>query len=367
MRRAKRAKAVGSILLGAVVGALIGMAAVTLLESPVVWGAGVSFPAFLALVAGALWINVLVHELGHVIGGVRAGFEFRALAVWPLMFERGRGVRWQRVPALGFAWLSPPPAQDLPLRMRRMVAGGPLAGFGFGLVCALLGLLLEPGAVKGFLALSSLLAVALNGLSAWPSSAGGLMTDGARLLRLGRGSRTARAEAALLALTGLAMSGQRPREWPEKLLDDALAPQGAKSFDVASASLAFYAAFDAGDDLAAELHLSRAEELLPAVSEVLRTPVYLDRAFLEARRGNVVAARQALGYAKKSAFVSEATWARVEAAIFLAEGHARHALVRAEAGLRQAASGAAMRGVEEPWLRTLRDEALRASRGPAMT
>ncbi|PYE56518.1 hypothetical protein DES52_101322 [Deinococcus yavapaiensis KR-236] len=349
------------------VGAVVGAAAVTLSESPAVWGAGVTFPVFLALLAGALWLNVLMHELGHVLSGVRAGFEFRALAVWPLMFERGRGLRRLRSPSLGFAWLAPPLTSDLARRMRRMVAGGPLAGFGFGLGCALLGMLLVPGPLKGFLALSALLSVALNGLSAWPSSVGGLMTDGARLLRLGRGSRTARAEAALLALTSFAMAGRRPRDWPEALLDDALAPQGMKAFDLASASLAFYAAFDVGDELAAELHLARAEELLPIVTEALRTPVYLDRAFLEARRGNAVAARQAMGRAKKSAFVSEATWARVEAAIFLAEGQPRHALARAESGLRQASAGTVIRGVEEPWLRALRDEALRASRGPART
>ena len=55
-----------------------------------------SVPVRVLLVVPALLVVILVHELGHVIGGRLAGYAFVMLAVGPVKWVREQGrVRWR--------------------------------------------------------------------------------------------------------------------------------------------------------------------------------------------------------------------------------------------------------------------------------
>jgi ABC-type uncharacterized transport system permease subunit len=47
------------------------------------------------------WSIVVVHELGHLAGGLVVGFGFDSLAIGPLRFDRPFRVSWQRGPSRG--------------------------------------------------------------------------------------------------------------------------------------------------------------------------------------------------------------------------------------------------------------------------
>lgn len=299
-----------------------------------------------------LFLQILVHEAGHVLAGLGSGLRLVTMAVGPLRYESGRGLRWRRSPLLGFAYLMPPAGMALPqitASFRRMVMGGPAAGFAFGVLCAGLALASPDHEFRTFWWVTALLGAVINLLSVVPMVGGGLLNDGARYRRLRPGAPQAGAEAALIALIAAARV-QRPRDWPAELMAAALQPHDAPTFDASARSLAAAQAIDTGDlERAAELQ-RQASELIGGLAPALRASFTAEEVYLSALRGQASEARAHFDRLPRNALMSQVMRLRVEAAVLLAEGRrdeAQAALNRARLDL---TSPLASRGIEAAWL-----------------
>ncbi|MBO6575545.1 MAG: hypothetical protein JJ896_11130 [Rhodothermales bacterium] len=200
-------------------------------------GDGLSLAQAGALMVGGLvvlWLIVLVHELGHVSGGLAAGFRFVLLAAGPIVFARRSGLSLNRSLATfaGLAVSVPhrPETEGLAGRMALVVAGGPAASLIVGLTAVLVALSMTvsggtQSVVRALIALFGLGSTLTGAATLIPVTAGGIPNDGARLWRLLRPSHPGRArEAALLAVGTQELSGVRPENWSADLLAQSLHP-----------------------------------------------------------------------------------------------------------------------------------------------
>jgi hypothetical protein len=93
-------------------------------------------PYELVLVAIAIPLTTLLHELGHLIVGLRAGMSFQAFYVKPLLIENAGGMRvrlvW-RSQVGGFVRLAPPELLLKKWVRAAYIAGGPIANFAAGI------------------------------------------------------------------------------------------------------------------------------------------------------------------------------------------------------------------------------------------
>ncbi|MPY66830.1 hypothetical protein F8S09_09025 [Deinococcus sp. SDU3-2] len=293
-------------------------------------------------------LQVLVHELGHAWFGRRVGLHLRVLGIGPVSWwPQQRRWRRSRVPALGFAYMMPPPGlalDDLARRYRHMIAGGPLVGLLFSVACAALALAAQGNASTVLWTVAGV-GLLLNLVSALPLTGPGLLPDGARWRRLRPGSATARPEAALLALAAAAIR-QRPRDWPPELLAALHAPL----FDATARQYRAQVAADHGDLEGAARHLEDALALTEGQPPLLRAGFLAEQAYVSARRGDAAAARAALSAVPATPLLPDSSRARAEAVILLAEG--RHAEVPEVLARGRAALDDPLcpHGVEEAWL-----------------
>ncbi|OGX91364.1 hypothetical protein BEN49_05065 [Hymenobacter coccineus] len=163
------------------------------------WSRG-QVAGLLALLPVAWLLAVLLHELGHVLAGQTQRFQFRWLAVGPLLWKREAGrlrLVWNKSLNLagGMALCLPPNADDLRRRFMVFAAGGPLGSAAWAAV-ALGTYALLPVATSavgqvlaGALAASGGISALLALLTLIPAHVGGFYSDGGRLLHLGRAMR----------------------------------------------------------------------------------------------------------------------------------------------------------------------------------
>lgn len=360
------------LLLHFVVGALVGIV-VGYLLSVTGWASEVmeriggvelgpeQFALFLAGTPVLLFILVMAHELGHLLGGHLAGFRAYLLLVGPLRVERVReqwtvGLNPRVATWGGLAASAPDDARDLRGRMALYAVAGPAANLlTGGLVLAVL-LAVEgplPPVLHAWLVAFLLGSLLLGVLTLIPGQAAGMYTDGGRLLRLMRTGPELEGELALIALTGLSLAGRRPREWPEALVDQALTLPPHSVMGVFARQVAYLRALDLGDVERAERHLDEALVHREAAGNGAGTTIRLHGAFFYAvYRDDPLRARELLDEAHSSPLESRHLRPMAEAAVRMAEGD--------EAGFRtkldeaRILAGAAMdrgsAGVEEEWL-----------------
>lgn len=320
-------------------GGVVGVAGASLLDGSALtalfrelrgqYGRGGAVALMLGMLALTFWLAVALHELGHVAGGVLARFHFLLYTAGPLRIERDGfeaplrlGLNREINVLGGMAVLVPTEYHALRQRLAVLIAGGPLANLlvaglawlGFGLAGpALLKLALGTLAVlSGFLFL----------VASVPSRAGGLVSDGARLLRLLRHDAESRREAAMFPLLGMMMAGAPPRSWPAELVGAALQPTNGSFEECQAALLAFYHALDAGDVAAAGRHVDCALALIGTCPPGVRPAFYVEAAFYEALyRRDAERAKEHLARVPAKTFVVKPYERhRAEAALALAEG-----------------------------------------------
>ncbi|RYG47079.1 M50 family peptidase [bacterium] len=286
----------------------------------------------------AFYIAILVHEIGHVVAGRRAGMEFKSVLVGNLAVRKeadGRLVPFWlgRIWAGGFTHMVLPDTLDARSRYRRFILGGPVASLlwcAFTIALSFAGAMLlkeprSPGANIAVTSSAMLAAVSIlilpGTLSAKPVR--GIPTDVCLLNRLreeGAGSNR------LIAMTQLDRSirlGQRERDWPPELIADALEVRDGGPEEMQACTLAYYHYTDIGDLQTAEEVLERAFALRPKKDRDAglagQSVIYL-KAFTLARAGNPLAAQDVLKEVKKPLEFLDGNRAFTLAAIALAEG-----------------------------------------------
>lgn len=278
---------------------------------------------------------ILLHELGHLLGGRIVGFRFMLLIVGPLRVERlGERIVWRLNRNLGLAGglagSVPTDQHDLRRRMAVFTAGGPLASLLSGVLA--LAISLQSGTwVSALIGIGAAMSLVIAVVTMVPLVNGGFNTDGARLLMLWRDPARAERWIAIGSLSHMRMQ-QRPRDLPPHLIETATALRDGKLDDIAAHLIAYEVALDRGDFTAAQSLLDHAAISIEALPAALRPSVRLEQAYMAARNGDVMAARtyEAAG---KGGMVEPFARLRVEAAILRAEGRAAEAAEVAQRGL----------------------------------
>lgn len=297
---------------------------------------GADWAAAALLVLPILFLVILAHELGHLLGGRLVGFRFLLLIVGPLLIQHmGGSLRVQLNRNLGLAGglaaSAPDDDHNLPRRMLVMVAGGPLTSLILGAL-ALLSLPLLSGLPALLMLLVGAISAAIGVATLIPLQSGGFASDGARILMLLRGGPQVERWCVHALLARLALTN-RPRDLRQDLLARATA-YGEGGFDAVSAALLGYSwAIDSGLPAEAAAHLDHALRHIADFPPALQPAIRLEAAYFNAwHRGDAAAARMWLDQSAGGMLIERHTRSRVRAAVLLAEGQIAEARAEAQKG-----------------------------------
>ncbi len=290
----------------------------------------------------SLLLVLLVHELGHLTGGLLVGFRAFLLIVGPIRLERasrGWRVALNTNMALfgGLAGSAPTDGRHLARRTAVMVAGGPMVSLlvGIGAAVALVALDLLPldrdTPFSSVLSVFGLLCVggtsaAIGVVTLMPLTTSGFLSDGARLLRLICGGPVATSDAAIQAIVGASLSGVRPRDWDPQLLQAACALVDGSVFEFTAWQLAQMHAADAGKT---EESLYQLRQLLPHIDRMpasLTAAIHLDAARQFAIAGAVAEARAQFALATGPTIAAPYLRPFAEAALLASDGRRADAM-----------------------------------------
>lgn len=212
--------------------------------------------AFLSFFVVA-WLSILIHESGHLFGGILSGMKPTLLVAGPLKVAF-KGLRpifsFNQVLSTwgGLAVAVPADGKTTRAGLTLMVAGGPsfslLAGSG-GFACAF-GLAGAPGLI---VSLFSLISLAIGFGTLLPIHSGGFLSDGAQLLQIWKGSRDVAAKILIGIVLGEDLSGVRPRDWSTAPVLAELENVSDPMIRVAAHSILAASASDSGNNDAAVL------------------------------------------------------------------------------------------------------------------
>lgn len=243
-------------------------------------GAGLFFLGCSAVLAG--FAGVVVHEAGHVLGGLWAGFRFQAMAIGPIKLDRRFRVSRHRGPLAGSGgWVGMLPGKRDHLRLRTLalVAAGPASSLLWG--CAVLLLPFSKGLASQTFILGSLLGGVIELL---PIRCGAVAFDGWRIWGLLRNREWSERWLALMTLNADIYDGTMPEALPAQALANAVAMRDDSIDTVTAHAIAYFAAFHLRKDAEAgqllETCLRYSRHAVPAMREALMS----DAAVFQARR-----------------------------------------------------------------------------------
>ena len=230
----------------------------------------------------AFFLAVLVHEGGHVLVGLCAGFRFNSMRITRLQVDRPFRVslyRGRGTGAAGWASMFPVKSDNLALRAIAMTLAGPAASLAAGSAVLLLPI------TKGFFS---------GGFIFWSISGGATnllpfryrsrLSDGKRLLILLRNPALAERSLALAKLNDDVHNGVPPDSLSPDFLAKALAVRDESLDTVAAHSIGYAVAWWQHDDAAAAQSLETCLAHSGSVPTEVRHIVMSDAAVFQARR-----------------------------------------------------------------------------------
>ncbi len=286
---------------------------------------------------------VVLHEVGHIVGGWLVGFRFNTLLIGPMRLSMRQGrlrVMWHRKLGFGggFTAVIPPDNRDLGRRMGIVIACGPLFSLAMGLGGSLMWWLVPQDlpswrATVGIAAVWGFITFVI---SAKPASPAGFLTDGAILLLLARGGPNANRYIHILALYSEAASGEkRPRDWNTGWIGEATSLPDDSFHHTVGCMTAYYHALDCGNVRTAGNWLDMALARVEKFPAPFRSSIYLEAA------GFTALTRKDSSYARtlftKGLGGVVDTYVRLtaEAAVLFSEDRFDESLEKANAGLKE--------------------------------
>ncbi|MBL0937925.1 MAG: M50 family metallopeptidase [Gemmatimonadaceae bacterium] len=313
-------------LLGIYVGRALARDSIAALLAPLPPGAAWRWGTALL----AMFTALLVHELGHTIGGVSQKFRFMLLVVGPFrLYRRDQGapIRLGLNTSLelagGVAACLPLDDRDLVRRTKWMVIAGPLASIALTVLCALVLLTTQPAAWSAFVLITGAVSAGLTVATLIPMRNGNFVTDGKRFLQLHREGPEAQRDAAQLSLSVRIQSGARIESIPREQIAALLAPVDGSIMEFLGRTTAYTWLLAHGRVSEARAQLSRAAALGGGLPFNLTTFVAAEEAFVRAwydRDADTARARLAPHAKAVEAVLPAYERARIAAALDAAAG-----------------------------------------------
>lgn len=238
--------------------------------------------AVIASLVAAVLLAITIHELGHALGGIWAGFRISQLRIGPLQIDRPFRISLQRSPGTGYAgWVSMFPLKRDKLLQRAMVLV--FAGPGINLLCGVV-LLLLPFS-KGFFSEAFIvISFALGVRELLPIRQRVAISDGRRLWLLFRNPKWSRRWLALVKLGAELRAGVLPESLSPDCLAEAVAYRDDAPDTVTAHALAYAAAFHQHKDAEAGQFLEACLRFSSSASPFQREALMSDAAVFQARR-----------------------------------------------------------------------------------
>lgn len=294
-----------------------------------------------------LFLTTAIHELGHLLAGKLVGFQFNLLVIGPLRLSRedGRlrlGLHKSFALFNGLTGSNPADSHDLPRRLLVFTLGGPLASLIQALVTSFVFFRWQADvhftnkyawAVEG-MALLAIFSVLYFLSSIKPGSYySSQPADGGRIISLLRGGPVAERWCALAALYGADQQGQRPRDWDERLVKQALQGFDHTQDGQNARLLAYQWALDNGRIAEANRWLEEAIAIRPTWMPGTQVRLVWEKVYFSARYLHDAAlARKLLGQVRQN-LTNHSLHLRAEAAVLWAEGEKGRAQTAAQAAL----------------------------------
>ena len=177
----------------------------------------------LALYIVLSFITIFIHELGHVVFAVLAGYHFHFMIIGPITIENNGKLKIvpnHRWAMFGGAAYCMPKNTDSELTKKHLwyAAGGPLFSLGTAIIFLFVWLFID----HVFVFTTFLLNAAIFFVTSLPTKmSGGLYSDGYICLMLIRGGKKAEQYVATLLLSKELMSPKKPLEWSKSFIEEA--------------------------------------------------------------------------------------------------------------------------------------------------
>lgn len=192
----------------------------------------------------AAFFVVLIHELGHVVGGKLAGLKFLFLVVGPMKVTRtAQGLVWEVNKSIalmgGLACCIPSDQKQFIAALKWMIVGGPVASVLLTVACyfASIYVLELPFApswmllISRLLKITTLMSLGISAVTIYPGTSGSMKTDGRQLIELLKSNPYSHRQNLVRLLVGQSLAGIRPSEWDGAVIEELDADYVALSKD----------------------------------------------------------------------------------------------------------------------------------------
>lgn len=280
---------------------------------------------------------ILIHELGHLAGGLIRGMRFLLLIVGPLRLRRtvsGLKLDWFLSGQTFGGLTAAMPDLQRPLRAQllSLIVGGPLASVLLAAVALSLSTTVDGRAAAHLLVLGAMSAMIFVA-TALPMRAGGFQSDGMQCIELLRGGPAVEQRTLLMAVYAQSLAGVRPRDRDPAPLERALQLRGNEPMrDTGAALMAYQAALDRCDLKAAGEWIDCVADGHDAYPAMFRQALANEIAFFSARYRHDIDTATAWSARARGGAVEPASRALTEAAIALGRGDATVALQAIQRG-----------------------------------
>lgn len=195
--------------------------------------------AFAALLIAA-FVNIVLHEAGHLVGGLLTGYKFLSFRIFNItLLQDTDGWHWKKFSingTLGQCLMCPPHTADMPYLWYNV--GGVAVNLIIGIISASLLFFLElspiPFSICTMLLGTSLWFIMMNGI---PMTPGGVPNDGKNILILWRHPEQRKYFHDMLAVAAEQSRGKRTVEMPDEWFESKPVSQGSTVMEISARNL----------------------------------------------------------------------------------------------------------------------------------
>lgn len=197
--------------------------------------------ALVVLLVAAYFLQIIVHEAGHLVFGLATGYRFRSFRVGSLMLVQQDGrLRFRRFSVQGTGGqclMAPPDLVNGGIPYRLYNLGGTLANVLVGLAAAVPAFLLPKGLGTAFFAFVAIIGLAFALTNGLPLTVGGVNNDGKNLRAAGEGPEALRAFWIILKISEAQADDVRTKDMPAAWFAAPAVPEQLRNPLVASVAV----------------------------------------------------------------------------------------------------------------------------------